>query len=154
MYTKVNATVEDALTPEKRRGWRSAEVLEVQEFTTEVHPEAVYQALLDQGVFAVHTCNRCGRAHYSPRVLCPHCGADSLQWKRSNGLGTVYSTSVLTPRGGEQYAVILVDLDEGPRLMSNFVGGPADQARIGMRVIVRIEPRDGGAVAMFEAVQS
>lgn len=129
-------------------------MLEVQELTAEVHPEAVYQALLDQAVFAVHTCDRCGRAHYSPRVLCPHCGSDSLHWERSDGLGTVYSTSVLTPRGGEPYAVILVDLDEGPRLMSNFVGGPADQARIGMRVIVRIEPRDEGAVAMFEEEMS
>jgi uncharacterized OB-fold protein len=125
-------------------------VLRVAEYTDEVHPEAVYQALLDRDVFAVHTCTRCGRAHYSPRVMCPHCGSDSLEWNQSDGLGTVYSTSTISPRNSGPYAVVLVDLDDGPRLMSNIVGIAADDVRIGMRVKVRIEPRDGGAVALFE----
>jgi uncharacterized OB-fold protein len=127
-------------------------VLRVAEYTAEVHPEAVYQALLDHDVFAVHTCTRCGRAHYSPRVICPYCGSGALEWKRSAGVGTVYSASMLSPRDADPYAVVLVDLDDGPRLMSNVVGIPAGDVRIGMRVRVRIEPRDGGAVALFEGL--
>lgn len=153
MYTKVNATVEDKVALGRVANGGHG-VLDVREFTAEVHPEAVYQALLDHSVFAVHTCNRCGRGHYSPRVLCPYCGSDSLRWKRSDGRGTIYSSSVISPRGGEPYAVILVDLQDGPRLMSNFVGGPTDQARIGLPVTVRIEVREGGAVALFEEYRS
>jgi uncharacterized OB-fold protein len=148
MYTKVNATVEDRV-----RGRRVFRVLDVQEFTAEVHPEAVYQALLDQGIFAVLWCNRCERPHYSPRVLCPYCGSDSLQWRRSEGVGTVYSASTIAPRNGEPYVVVLVDLEDGPRVMSNVIG-PATDVRIGMTVKVLIEARDDGAVPVFEAYQS
>jgi uncharacterized protein len=137
-----------AVVPESRT-W-SGRVLTVADYTDQVHPEAVYQALLDQDVFAVHTCARCGRAHYSPRVICPHCGSTDLEWKRSEGLGTVYSVSVLSPRGKPPYAVALVDLDEDVRLMSNVVGIAPEDVRIGMRVKVRVEHRDGGAVALFE----
>jgi uncharacterized OB-fold protein len=135
--------------PGRASGW-SDSVLTVADYTAEVHPEAVYQALLDHDIFAVHTCAQCGRAHYSPRVLCPHCGSVALTWQQSDGRGTVYSTSTISPRDGEPYAVVLVDLDEGPRLMSNIVGIPAADVRIGMRVRARIVHREGGAVAMFE----
>lgn len=128
----------------------SDSVLTVTDYTGEVHPEAVYQALLDHDVFALHGCVQCGRAHYSPRVLCPYCGSTSFRWQRSDGLGTVYSTSTISPRNAEPYAVVLVDLDEGPRLMSNVVGIPAGEVQIGMRVRARIVHREDGAVAMFE----
>jgi uncharacterized OB-fold protein len=131
----------------------SDSVLTVADYTAEVHPEAVYQALLDHDIFALHRCLQCGRAHYSPRVLCPYCGSTSLTWQQSDGLGTVYSTSTISPRNAEPYAVVLVDLDEGPRLMSNVVGIPAGDVRIGLRVRARIVHREDAAVAMFEEDQ-
>jgi hypothetical protein len=124
-------------------------VLDVRAYTEEVHPEAVYQALLDRGVFALEHCDVCGRAHYSPRVLCPHCGSDALNWVESAGLGTVYSTTTIAPRGRDPYAVVLIDLDDGVRLMSNVVGIPPAEVAIGERVRVQIEPRETGAVPLF-----
>jgi uncharacterized protein len=124
-------------------------VLDVRAYTEQVHPEAVYQALLDQGVFALERCDACGRAHYSPRVLCPHCGSDALSWVESTGQGTVYSTTTIAPRGRVPYAVVLIDLDDGVRLMSNVVGIPAAQVAIGGRVRVQIESRETGAVPLF-----
>jgi hypothetical protein len=135
-------------------GERWWHVLDVAGYTDEVHPQAVYQALLDRGVLAVHRCDACGRAHYSPRVMCPYCGSAALSWTESEGLGTVYSTSTVAPRGTEPYAVVLVDLDDGVRMMSNVVGMPADDVRIGMRVKSRIEPREGGDVPLFERVEA
>lgn len=129
-------------------------MLNAQDNMDRAGPEAMYQVLLDQGVFALPTCVRCDRAHYSPRVLCPHCGSDSIAWRKSLGRGVVYSTSVVTPRGAEPYAVVLVELDEGPRLMSNLVGMPADQVQIGMRVRVRVQVRNDSAVALFEKERS
>jgi uncharacterized OB-fold protein len=124
-------------------------VLDVRGYTDEVHPEAVYQALLDRGVFALERCEACGRAHYSPRVLCPYCGSDRLGWVESTGLGTVYSTTAIAPRGKEPYAVALIDLDDGVRMMTNVVGIPAADVAIGSRVRVLIEPRESGAVPVF-----
>lgn len=129
-------------------------MLNAQDNMDRAGPEAMYQVLLDQGVFALPTCVRCDRAHYSPRVLCPHCGSDSIGWRKSLGRGVVYSNSMVTPRGAEPYAVVLVELDEGPRLMSNLVGMPADQVQIGMRVRVRIQVRNDSAVALFEEERS
>jgi uncharacterized OB-fold protein len=125
-------------------------VLVVTDHTDELHPEAVYQALLERGIFALPQCEACGRLHYSPRVLCPFCGSDSLGWSELSGDGTVYSTSTITPRGETAYAVVLIDLAEGPRLMSNVVGLPADDVRIGTRVRARIDSRPDGAVPVFE----
>jgi hypothetical protein len=124
--------------------------LDISGYTQEVHPEAVYQALLDNGVFAVHSCRSCGRAHYSPRVLCPYCGSTDLEWQQSLGSGAVYSTSTVSRRGADSVAVALVDVDEGFRLMSNVVGIPPDDVQIGMRVSVRIDARDSGAIPVFE----
>jgi uncharacterized OB-fold protein len=131
-------------------GMGSDSVLTVADYTGEVHPEAVYQALLDHDIFAVHRCAKCDRAHYPPRVLCPYCGSTALEWQQSDGLGTVYSASTIAPRKGDPYAVVLVDLDDGPRLMTNVVGIAAAHVRIGMRVRARIVRREDGAVAMFE----
>jgi uncharacterized OB-fold protein len=147
MYTKMHAHV--ILMSRLRE---AKHLLEVQDYSNQTHPEAVYQVLLDRGIFALHTCNSCGRAHYSPRVLCPFCGSESLGWRESSGLGVVYSTSTIAPRDGEPYVVALIDLDDGPRLMSNVIGIRADRVCIGMRVKVRIEIRNGDAVPLFEVV--
>jgi uncharacterized OB-fold protein len=49
------------------------------------------------------------------------------------------------------FVVVLIDLDDGPRLMSNVVGAPADDVRIGDRVRVVFEPAsDAAALPLFE----
>jgi uncharacterized OB-fold protein len=129
-------------------------LLRMQDYSDETHPEAAYQELLDRGIFALYTCTLCDRAHYSPRVLCPFCGSDSLAWRQSEGHGVVYSMSTIEPRGRDPYVVALIDLDDGPRLMSNVIGISADQVGIGMRVKARIEVRNGSAVPLFEEERS
>jgi hypothetical protein len=70
-----------------------------------------------------------GRPVFRPRV------GDRLQWRVSAGRGTVHAATVVHPRGGEAYNIVLVDLDEGFRMMSTVVeGGPVV---IGARVEVR-----------------
>jgi hypothetical protein len=70
-----------------------------------------------------------GRPVFRPRV------GDGLQWRISAGRGTVYAATAVHPRGGEAYNIVLVDLDEGFRMMSTVVeGGPVV---IGARVEVR-----------------
>ncbi|WP_454724780.1 MULTISPECIES: Zn-ribbon domain-containing OB-fold protein [Cupriavidus] len=110
--------------------------------------DAFYFASLAQGSFVMPRCKDCGRWHFFPRVLCPHCGSDALAWQVPSGGGTVYSaTTVRRPEG--DYNVSLVDLDEGPRMMSRVAGVAPDAVRIGMRVRARIAREAAGPLLEF-----
>lgn len=75
-------------------------------------------------------CTGCRALVWYPRLVCPHCGHEELRWETLSGRGVVYAVSVhhrapiaaladLVP-----YSVVLVDLDEGARIMSNVFGSP------------------------------
>jgi uncharacterized protein len=76
-----------------------------------------------------------GTAVFYPRV-------GPYEWRVSEGVGTVYSTTIVRRRGEEPRDVSLIDVDEGFRMMSTVRGG----GRIGMRVRVAFD--DG--VPVFE----
>lgn len=114
-------------------------------------PESSYQEYLAKGEFRIQRCGGCGSHVFYPRLLCPQCGSSSLKWIVPSGAGTVYSTTVMRrrPEAGGDYNVALVELEEGPRLMSRVDGlSPADIG-IGMRVKARIA---GGGEAGFFVV--
>jgi len=93
--------------------------------------------------------------HY-PREACPRCLGTELEWRAASGCGTVYAFTVnhvpgSVPSGREPpFVVALVDLDEGVRIMTNIVGTPPSDVRIGMRVRVTWERlSDGRALPVF-----
>ncbi len=106
-----------------------------------------YFGRLAQGAFEIPRCRECGKHHFFPRVICPFCGSDDLKWAAPSGYGRVYSTSVV--RGKATHNVCLVDLDEGPRLMSRVVGIEPDAVRIGARVKAQITQEHGAALLVF-----
>lgn len=113
----------------------SAPMNRTEETTTSA--DARYFGRLAEGVFEIPRCRACDRFHFFPRVVCPFCGADDLQWVAPSGYGRVYSTTVV--RGKERsHNVCLVDLDEGPRLMSRVVDIDPGEVKIGARVKARI----------------
>ena len=103
-------------------------------------PESIYEEYLAKGEFRIQLCNGCERHVFYPRALCPHCGSSNLEWARPTGAGTVYSTTVMRrrPESGGDYNVCLVELEEGPRLMSRVEGVAPTEVRIGMRVKARV----------------
>jgi len=103
-------------------------------------PEKIYQDKLAQGVFEIQRCTACNQHVFYPRVLCPHCGGDQLEWTAPSGRGAVYSTTVVRRKeaDGGDYNVALIDLDEGPRMMSRVVGVQPSAVRIGMAVRARV----------------
>lgn len=109
----------------------------------EPSPLAVYETHLDQGELAYQWSPEANRAVFYPRVLCPFTGSDRLEWRLSQGLGTVHATTVVHPRDGAPYNVALIDLDEGFRLMSRVEDIPPDAVKIGLRVRFRVH-RPGG----------
>lgn len=116
-----------------------------------VGPEQHFQQMLEQGQFMIQRCERTGRAVFYPRAISPY-GGGPLRWEAVSGGGTVYSTTIVRrreDRGGD-YNVVLVDLDEGVRLMSTVVDANPTQVQIGMsvRAQVRREP-DGQPRVVF-----
>lgn len=89
--------------------------------TPDTAPDTVFESFLSDGTLAFQRCTACAQAVFPPRVLCPACGDPRLEWQRSGGEGAVYSVTTLAPRGQEPYAVALVDLAEGFRVMTNVV---------------------------------
>lgn len=90
------------------------------------------------------------RCFFPPRVASPQRG-EAWEWVEASGRGTVYSTSVVRPKPPEAaYNVVLIDLDEGPRLMSRVEGVAPEQVVIGMRVVARIERGGAEPVLLFD----
>ena len=84
-----------------------------------------------------------GKAIFYPRIVEPKTG-DSLRWEISQGLGTVYSTTVIYSRDEEPYNAALIDVDEGYRMMSRVEGIDPEYVQIGMRVQVQMATFDDG----------
>ncbi|MCZ4315195.1 OB-fold domain-containing protein [Comamonadaceae bacterium G21597-S1] len=116
-----------------------------------IHPEQQYQAYLAQGSFMLLRAKASGRFIFYPRVAEPLTGDTDLEWVPASGLGRVYSVTVVRKRPPEQdYNVALIDLQEGPRMMSRVEGiAPAD-VRIGMAVRARIVQQDDQPLLVFE----
>jgi uncharacterized protein len=114
-------------------------------------PQDAWQQALEEGTLKLQRCTACARHIWYPRVICPHCHADSLEWVRTTGEGTVHSVTVVArrPEHGGPYNVVLVDLDEGVRMMSRVDGIDADAIRIGMRVQQDIVHETGKAILVF-----
>jgi len=120
-------------------------------------PDAEYRRLLGEGRFCIQRCRESGRYVFQPRVLSPFTGEPTLDWVDASGLGTVYSTTVIRrrPEQGGDYNLVLVDLDEGCRLMSRVEGLPPAEVRIGLRVKARIAKQDDGTpIVVFDPAAS
>ncbi len=87
-------------------------------------------------------CGECGAWRHVPRALCPQCGSWEWEWARSSGRGTVFTWTVvgraLHPAFQPQapYAPVVIEMQEGVRLLSEIVDCAPDQLQIGMPVEV------------------
>jgi uncharacterized OB-fold protein len=110
-----------------------------------------------EGRLLVQRCTVCGQAQLYGRALCTNCHASALEWVEASGQGTVYSRTIIRQNPSRSFrhllpfVVALVDLDEGPRVMTNVVGADPETVAIGARVRVRFEPvSDAAALPLFE----
>jgi len=93
----------------------------------------------------IQKCPDCGAHQFYPRALCTSCGSLNLNWMRASGAGTVVSWTVVRHPVSPAYAedvpfvIALVELEEGPRMMSQIVGGDPESVRSGMAVEVCFE---------------
>jgi uncharacterized OB-fold protein len=102
-------------------------------------PDLDYEQFLREGRFMIQRSRSSGNHVFYPRIAEPVSGAMDLEWVPASGGGTVYSATVIRPRApNPPYNVCLIDLDEGPRMMSRVDGIAADAVKLGMRVRAQI----------------
>jgi uncharacterized OB-fold protein len=95
--------------------------------------------------FLIVRCRACGVAHHYPRPFCPSCWSDDVEWETASGRGTLYTYSTIfvndLPPFADRvpYIVAAVDLEEGPRVLTNIVGCEPVDLEIGMAVEVTFE---------------
>ncbi|MET3985377.1 Zn-ribbon domain-containing OB-fold protein [Streptomyces sp. PvR034] len=112
------------------------------------------------GRLLLRRCADCDRAHHYPREFCPHCwaGEDRVAWEPASGRATLYTWSVvhrndLPPFGARvPYVAAVVDLAEGPRMMTEVVDCAADALRVGMLLEVTFRVEGEGEAAVSVAV--
>ncbi|MEU6374440.1 Zn-ribbon domain-containing OB-fold protein [Streptomyces sp. NPDC046909] len=104
-------------------------------------PDAFTRAYWDaaaEGRLLIRQCHACGRAHHYPREFCPHCWSEDVTWEPASGRAELYTWSVvhrndLPPFGARTpYVAAVVQLAEGPRMMTEIVEAGADSLRAGM----------------------
>lgn len=97
------------------------------------------------GKLVMQRCRECGHIRYPIQTTCPRCLSDSTDWTELSGGGVIFSKVVFHQLYDKAFAhdvpynVVLVQLDEGPRMFSNVVGMANDAIRIGMRVQLACE---------------
>ncbi|GLS98629.1 hypothetical protein GCM10007897_00070 [Sphingobium jiangsuense] len=107
--------------------------------TAMLQPEAEWRAHLAGGRFMIQRSRSTGGHVFYPRVAEPGTGAEDLEWVEASGEGVVHAVTVVRKKDpADNYNVVLVDLAEGPRLMSRVDGLPADRVAIGLKVRARI----------------
>ncbi|MBI3964616.1 MAG: Zn-ribbon domain-containing OB-fold protein [Chloroflexi bacterium] len=99
-----------------------------------------------EGKLLVQRCPACDHHRYPPRPMCPQCRALGGEWIEASGRGVVYSWIVahhpVHPAVVDQvpYNVAIVELAEGPRMVSNVVDAAPEELRAGLPVEVIFEP--------------
>jgi uncharacterized OB-fold protein len=118
-----------------------------------------FWAATTEGRLLLPRCGACGTIVWYPRARCPACAGVVSAWVEASGEGVVYSVSVVHRGPGPYrdcgpYTVAYVELDEGPRVLTNVVGCPPEDVRIGQRVrVVFDDTGEGSALYRFEPVE-
>jgi len=90
-------------------------------------------------------CDDCATVIWYPRRLCPSCGSRNVSWFEASGRGSIYSFTIQRSGQGAfkpkaPYVIAYVELQEGPRVLTNIVGADPESLTIGQAVQVVFEP--------------
>jgi uncharacterized OB-fold protein len=113
------------------------------------------------GELRIQRCTACGKPYFYPRPVCPACGSPNVEWFTASGRATLYSY-VINHRaapgfaGDVPYAIAVVQLEEGPRMMSNIVGLPAtpEALVLDMPLQVTFETRGDVSLPQFQPAET
>jgi uncharacterized OB-fold protein len=116
-----------------------------------MNPEKEYFQQLADGRFMIQKSRSTGGHVFYPRVAEPSTGATDLEWVPASGRGTVYSTTVIRQKPPTpNYNLALIDLAEGPRMMSRVEGIAPEAVKIGMAVKAKVVRENDQPLVVFE----
>ena len=107
--------------------------------------QAYWDGLRDRKLL-MPRCDACGKYWFPPSLLCPHCNETKWTWTSTSGRGRIFSYvvyhRVYHPGFADEvpYAVAVIELDEGPRMVSNVIGIAPDKLACDLRVEVVYQP--------------
>ncbi|HSR21990.1 MAG TPA: Zn-ribbon domain-containing OB-fold protein [Candidatus Eisenbacteria bacterium] len=108
------------------------------------------------GQLRIQRCTACREHYFSPRPFCPRCGSPEVEWVTASGRATLHSYVInYRPAPGFEdeapYAIAIVALEEGPRMMTNIVGIESTPERLvlDMPLEVTFQERGGQCVPVF-----
>jgi uncharacterized OB-fold protein len=114
-----------------------------------VTPEmAPFWAAAKRGQLVVQRCRSCGALRFPAREVCSRCLSRDVEWTPVSGRGEVFSTAIMHQANHPAfaavapYAVVVIQLEEGVRMMSNVVECAVRDVRIGMPVEVVFQELD------------
>lgn len=105
------------------------------------HDSTAYWAAAREGTLLLSVCPDCERVIWYPKPLCAACGGVATEWRPASGRGTVHSYSIIAKGVGTYanagpYVVAIVELDEGPRMITNIVDSDLERVAVGAPVEV------------------
>jgi uncharacterized OB-fold protein len=104
---------------------------------------AEFYAHAAQGSLCFQRCDDCGAWRHPPRFLCATCGSERFTWTPSSGRGKVFSWTVthrpIDPSFELPYAVLVVEMEEGVRVVGNLTALRPDELRLDRPVVVELE---------------
>lgn len=116
-----------------------------------IRPVEDFLRFLGEGRFMIQRSRSSGAYVFYPRVAEPRSGATDLDWVEASGRGTIYATTVQRNKPpAADTNIVLVNLAEGPRMLSRVDGIPADAVAIGMAVRAKIIDEGAGPFVVFE----
>lgn len=125
-----------------------------------VTPETeAFWAATAEGRLLLGRCEACGETFYYPRSRCPDCLSSETSLVEARGAGTVYSYTIFRQNDGVYadavpYVLAYVELEAGPRIVTNVVGCPVDDVEVGQAVeVVFHDTGEGSALARFTPVE-
>jgi len=77
-----------------------------------------------EGELRLQTCQSCDNTYFPPRPFCPECGSRDVAATKASGKGKLLSyviNHLPSPGFEPPFAIAIVELEEGPRLMSNIL---------------------------------
>ena len=126
-----------------------------------VNPETEpFWAATAEGRLLVKRCDDCSSLIWYPRAICPECGSMRTDWLQVSGRGRVYSYTVNHRgegpyRGSPPYVLAYVELDEGPRMMTNIVETDGQNLAVGLPVeVVFHDTGEGNALPRFRPLRT
>jgi len=104
-----------------------------------------YARAAETGRLHLQRCTDCNTWRHPPRFRCAHCGSNAWTWEPTSGRGRLFTWTVthrpIDPAFANElpYAILVVELDEGPRVVGNLLGIEPAELMLDLPVVTELE---------------